>query len=247
MHRSGGWIAAVMLGAVALAIAGCSSETRVSVDQEQQTGIAVSGTGRVTVVPDIALVNLGVEVTRPSVADARAAAATAMDAVRASLKRNNIDDKDVATLYFSIQPQYGPFDAPSASGTPRITGYSVVNQLSVKVRRIDDVSKVVDAAVAAGGDAARVQNVSFTVDKPEQFQSQAREQAVADARARAEQLAKLAGVKLGAARAVSETSGGVPVDFAKLAVPATGAGDSTSFSPGQTEISLSVNVVYDIE
>lgn len=245
MHRSRGWIAAAVLGAAALVIAGCSSETRVSVDQEQQTGIAVSGTGRVAVVPDVALVNLGVEVTRSTVAEARSAAATAMDSVRASLKRNNIDDKDIATQYFSIQPQYGTSDTFDR-GTPRITGYSVVNQLSVKVRRIDDVSKVVDAAVTAGGDAARVQGVTFTVDKPEQFQSQAREQAVADARARAEQLAKLAGVKLGSARAVSETSGGIPTDFAKLAVPATGSGE-TSFSPGQTEITLSVSVVYDIE
>lgn len=245
MRRSGGWVMAAVLGAVALATAGCSSETRVSVDQEQQTGIAVSGTGRVTVVPDIALVNLGVEVTRSSVADARSAAATAMDAVRASLKRNGIDDKDVATLYFSIQPQYGSPDPLTRDGTPRITGYSVVNQLSVKVRRIDDVSKVVDSAVTAGGDAARVQSVSFTVDKPETFQADAREKAVADARARAEQLAKLAGVSLGRARAVSETSGVSPVDL-KFAVPSTGAGE-TPFSPGQTEVSLSVNVVYDIE
>lgn len=239
------WALAIVLGATALVAAGCSSETRVAVDQEQQTGIAVSGTGRVTVVPDIALVNLGVEVTRSSIADARSAAATAMDAVRASLQRNGIDDKDIATLYFSIQPQYGSPDPLTRDGVPRITGYSVVNQLSVKVRRIDDISKVVDSAVTAGGDAARVQSVSFTVDQPEEFQAEAREKAVADARARAEQLAKLAGVSLGRARAVSETSGATPLDF-KFAAPSTGAGE-TPFSPGQTEVTLSVNVVYDIE
>ncbi|MFN8585024.1 MAG: SIMPL domain-containing protein [Dehalococcoidia bacterium] len=246
MRRSGAWIAIAMLGLGALALAACSSETRVAVDQQQQTGIAVSGTGRVTVVPDIALVNLGVEVTRSSVADARSAAATAMDAVRASLKRSGVDDKDVATSYFSIQPQYGSSEPLDKSGTPRITGYTVVNQLAVKVRRIDDLSKVVDSAVAAGGDATRVQNIAFTVDQPAQFEADARQKAVDDAHARAEQLAKLAGVNLGHARAVSESTAGVAATDLKLAVPATGAG-STPFSPGQTEVSLTVNVVYDIE
>ncbi|MEZ4553091.1 MAG: SIMPL domain-containing protein [Dehalococcoidia bacterium] len=245
MNRSGGWIAAAMLGIVAVAVAGCSSETRVSVDQEQQTGISVSGTGRVTVVPDIAVVNLGVEVTRSSVADARSAAADAIEAVQSSLRQNGVDDKDIATAYFSIQPQYGPVDPADRSGSPRIVGYTVINQLAVKVRRIDDLSRVVDSAVAAGGDDARVQNVSFTVDQPEQYQSDAREQAVADARQRAEELARLAGVQLGRARAVSETSG-VSAD-ARFAVPSAAGAGETSFSPGETEISLSVSVVYDIE
>lgn len=245
MRPNQGWIAAAILGATALVVAGCTSETKVSVDQVQQTGIAVSGTGQVAVVPDIAVVSLGVEVTRSTVADARSAAATSMDAVRASLKRNGVDDKDVATQYFSIQPQYGGFDSVDKSGTPKIIGYTVVNQLSVKVRKIDDVSKVVDSAVSAGGDAARVQGVTFTVDQPEQFQAQAREKAVEDAHTRAEQLAKLAGVKLGRARSVSETSGGVVSDV-RLAAPSA-SGGSTPFDPGETEVSLSVNVVYEIE
>ena len=120
----------------------------------------------------------------------------------------------------------------------------------MKVRDLDRLSDVLDDAIAAGGDAMRVNNVSFTVDEPEQYMAQAREQAMNDARARAEQLAELAGVTLGRARSISESTvatpffeRGGPVAFAAVAQ----AAPPTPISPGETEVSLMVFVVYELE
>jgi uncharacterized protein YggE len=246
MHRVRAWIIGAAAVVLAVASIACTSDTHVTVDQGKQTGIAVNGTGSVTVVPDVGLISLGVEVTRPTVAVARAGAASSIDAVRTSLRQNGVEDKDIATQYFNIQPQYGspqPVDRP---GTPTITGYTVTNTLSVKVRQLDTTSAVVDSAVSAGGNAVRVNNVSFVVDQPERYQTEARNKAVADARAKAEQLAQLAGVELGDARAVTEVGGSTPPEPRLAGVASQAAGD-TSLSPGETEVTLTVSVVYDLK
>ena len=271
------------LAALALLAAACTAgDTTVTVAQPQQTGISVSGNGSVTVVPDIAVLSLGIEVTRETVAEARSEAAEAMEAVRAALGRDGVEERDIATQYFNIFPQYSrpapcvetrlvpapaparsdateeaapPLAVPAVASTPcppqepRITGFRVNNQLTVKARDLDRLSDVLDDAIAAGGDAVRVNNVSFSVDEPEQYLGEAREQAMQDARERAEQLASLAGVTLGTLRSVSESSaspqalgrGGFGVEFAfAQAAP-------TPLSPGQTEVSLTVFVVYELE
>ena len=240
-------IGLLIASALALAAVACTPETNVTLSPGESTGIAVVGTGSVTVVPDIALLSLGVEVTRSTVGEARGDAADAMQAIRDSLESNGVEERDIQTQFFNIFPQYNFRDGDS----PEITGFSVNNQVQVKVREIDEVSEVLDEAIEAGGDAVRVNNVSFTVDEPEQFLDEAREKAVEDARARAEQLASLAGVDLGSVRTISETSGGGPSPFdqfarAEFAAPSTGGGP-TPVGPGEAEITLSVNVVFDIQ
>jgi len=224
---------------------GCTPETQVTVNPNEATGISVAGVGRVNVVPDIAVLSLGVEVTRPTVAEARGEAATAMDAVEASLTENGVAEADIQTMFFNIYPQY----FYSENEPPRITGFTVSNQVEVKVRNIDTVSTVLDSAIDAGGDNVRVNNVSFTVDQPEQYLDQAREQAVADARARAEQLATLAGVELGSIRAISESSGNA--DFPPTPLMAersvAQAGGDSSLNPGETRITMTVSVVFNVE
>ena len=235
-----------LFGLALVLMTGCTSRTQVTLASPEQTGIMVSGTGKVTVVPDIGMLQLAVQVTRPAVADARDAAAKAMEAVRASVKQNGVDDKDVATSGFSIQPQY---DFRPASG-PAITGYMVSNMATIKVRKVDTLSTVLDGAVAAGRNDVRVSSVSFTVDNPEQYKDKARQAAVEDARAHAQQLAKAAGVNLGKARSVSETAANVPVPVIRAApsvAGAPGAAPETPVSPGQTDVTVTVAVVYEIQ
>ncbi len=238
-------VAVAALAATALVAAACGGgDTNVTVAAAEQTGISVSGTGSVTVAPDVAVLVMGVEVTRDTIAEAREEAAAANQAIRDSLESDGVEERDVATQFFNIYPQY----VYEERRAPEIIGFTVTNQLRVKVRKIDSVSDVLDGAIKAGGDAVRVQSISFTVDEPEQYLTEAREQAMADARKRAEQLADLAGVSLGAPRTISESRGGGPIPFAAdtggFRVEAQAA---TPISPGETEIALTVFVVYSIE
>ncbi|RLT28158.1 MAG: DUF541 domain-containing protein [Chloroflexi bacterium] len=213
---------------------------------DPQSGISVTGIGRATVVPDLGVINLAAQVTRPSVSDARDTAARAMDAIRGALKSQGIEDRDIATSGFNIQPQY---NYRPDGGSPTINGYMVSNNVTVKVRSIDKVGSVIDATVTAGGNDVRVNGVQFTVDDIEKVSGDARRNAVANARAHAEVLAQAAGVTLGRARMIVE--GGSGGSLPPLAVANTaggkGAGDiSTPVSPGESTVTVSVSVVYDL-
>ena len=192
--------------------------------------------------PDLAIVNIGVEVTAETVAEARSEAADAMDRVRETLDDNDIEEADVRTQFFNIYPQFSFEDE-----RPEIIAFTVSNQIAVKVRDIDNVSNVLDDAIEAGGDAIRVNGVSFSVDEPEQFLEEAREMAMEDARQRAEHLATLGGVELGKPVSISESSGG------GIPAPATGFGGEAAFdgatriSPGEADVVLQVFVQYEID
>ncbi len=238
----GGTVALAALAALA-----CTPKTEVTVAAPQQTGISVTGSATVAVKPDIARLNIGVQTTDTTVAAARNSAAEAMTKVQTALKQKGVAEKDLQTQNLSITPQYA--NNPTGTGTPTIRGYQVSNQLQVTVRNIDSASEVLDAAVAAGGNAVRVNGISFTVDKPEQFLSQGRDEAVKNARARAEVLAKAAGVTLGAARAISESTNGGGSIVQPRAANASGALDASPLpvNPGEQTLQLTVSVLYDIK
>jgi uncharacterized protein len=230
---------------VALAAIACTPTTQVTVaGSQEQTGIMVSGEGTVSVRPDIAKLALGVEASEPTVAAARERAATAMQAVQDALGRLGVAERDIRTQQFNIYPQY---DYPRDGGTPRIVGFVVSNMVTVTVRDLDRTSEVLDSAVAAGGDSVRVNGISFTVENPEEFLSNAREEAVNVARQRAEVLARAAGVTLGTARSISESTSYYPPPYPEFARSAQ-AGDavSTPINPGEQELKVFVSVVYNI-
>jgi uncharacterized protein YggE len=239
----GGIVAVVALLIIALVAVINEPAAQVTLSGQQQTGISVSGSGRVSVMPDIARIDVGIEVTGETVAEARGEAADAMDAVMEALKDNGIDEADIKTRFFNIYPQYSYRDEEA----PEIVGFTVNNQVTVTVREIDNASEVLDAAIEAGGDAVRVNGISFTVDEPEEFLDQARADAIADARSRAETLADAAGVDLGSVRSISESTSFVGDQ--RFAVPEAAfdsAGGATSISPGEQELSVSVSVVFDV-
>ena len=238
-------LGSIALVSSAVILAGCGSgTTNVTIAEPAQAGIDVSGEGRVFVTPDIGQISVGVQLTRPTVAEARNAAAQAMTAVRASVKSNGVDDKDIATSGFSIYPQYA---SSRNEPRPRITGYQVSNQMTVKVRKLDDTAKVLDEAVAAGGDDVRVNDIRFTASEPAKYQAEARDKAFDDAKGRAEQLAKRSGVALGTPLHISENSGGVYGPAPRGIAEAAGGDISTPLDPGQTEIVVIVAVTFAIE
>ncbi len=216
----------------------------VTVNVANQQGIWVSGQGTVTVTPNLATLSVGVSVQASKVADAQTQAATIMTNVISSLASNGVDQKDISTRYYTISP-LTRYDNSTQQSI--ITGYEVSNIVNVIVRSVDKVGVIIDAATAAGGDATRVTSISFSVDKPDQYYSQARSTAMADAKVKAQQLAGLAGVSLGQAFYVSESINSTPIPYA-VSVPSVGAATPTTpINPGQTDIILNVQVAYTVQ
>ena len=244
------WLWLIGLGLLVPAVAafGCArGPTTVETLQlnNQQSGIWVSGQGEVTVVPDVAILRLGIEAQETTVAAAQADAAAAMENVRGALLSNGIAEKDIQTQRFSIN-QIRRWD--EFRQIEVVTGYRVTNTVTAKVRNVEAAGAVIDAVATAGGDLTRIDGISFAVDDPSAYHSEAREKAMADAAAKAGQLAELAGVRLGKPTYVAE-SVQVPspiyprIDYS--AAPAPGFTE-TSISPGELDITLTVQVAYDI-
>ncbi len=207
--------------------------------------IQVSGMGRVSIAPDKADLTLSVEVQAKSAEAARNQAAAAMTALIKAVKKADVADKDIQTRHMSLYPIYTPDTAN------KINGYQLANQVTVTIRDIKKVSEVIDSAVSAGGNAVRVQGISFAIDNPNAALAQARDKAYADARAKAEQYAKLADVKLGRVMHINESGGQppMPVPYAEMSAMKLGGGgaDATPVQVGEQEVSVTVDVVFGIE
>ena len=214
----------------------------------QQHGIWVNGKGEVAVIPDIATIQLGIDAQSTSVADAQFQAAEAMDEIKSVLTDNGVAEKDIQTQHFSIQ-QVTKWDRDKEEQI--IVGYRVTNTVAAKIREIDNTSSIIDAVARAGGDLTRIQGIGFSVDDPSAYYEEARQEAMADARAKAEQLAELSGTKLGKPTYISEGTPYQPptyrVDFSQGAIPAPAPAVETSISPGEMKITLTVQVAYSIE
>jgi hypothetical protein len=232
---------AILLGLAALAVA-CTTENVQVQPPAQVQGISVSGTGNASGAPDLALVELGVSTEGKTVKDARDAAATAMNDVSDALKSDAVADKDVQTRQFSIEPEYQYPD-----GRQELIGFRVTNIVEVKVRDLDRVGEVIDDVAAAGGDVVQVQGLSFTIEKPEDLRAQARQEAMADARARAEGLAELASVKLGKPLSVTESTTTPPSPVLEAAPSGRGAQEATPIEAGELEVSVTVDILFAIE
>ena len=238
-------IALLALGGLALLGTACGDNVTVAGAQQNETlGITVTGEGKATGQPDMAVLTLGVSALAPSVADARDQAASAMQKIIDSMKGNGVADRDIQSTQFSIQPEYD-----YTNGQQKLTGYRVTNIVVAKVRDINSTSKVLDDAVAGGGDLTEVQSIDFTIDKPETLQDQAREQAMNDAKAKAQRLAELAGVNLGAPISIQEGSVTPPSPLKNAALGAMPQADQTAtpIQPGELDVDLTVNIVYAIE
>jgi len=210
----------------------------------QWMGIWVSGQGKVTVVPDVAILTLGVEAQAPTVEEAMDEAAVAMDQVIATLRASGVAEKDIKTQWFNIYPVRRWLDG----GYELLLGYRVTNMVTVKIRDVEATGPIIDAVAKAGGDLIRIQGVSFTVDDLSQYYAEARTEAVADAMAKAQQLAGLSGIQLGKPFYISESGVFVPIyrDYS-MAMLEGGSVPTTPISPGETEITLTVQMAFAIQ
>lgn len=230
-----------VLAAAALPPA-AQAQTQGQVVLAEGTLLTVNADGTSEARPDMAIVNLGVTTEGATAAAALAENARRMTALTAALRRAGIAERDIQTSNVSVYPQqvYGEGQAP------RITGYQANNSVTVKVRRIDNTGRVIDAAVGAGGNT--VNGVSFTHADPDAQLDIARRDAIAEARRRAELYASALGLRVN--RIVSVNEGGGYSPPIAVAVERFAAQDNapapTPVAPGEIETRVSVNVTFEL-
>lgn len=221
-------------------------------NQKPVNTISVSGTGKVTATPDLATVNIGVLSQGSSAVDVKNQNNDKVNKVISYIKDQGIDAKDISTSQFSFYPTQD-----YNNGTPKITGYQGNQTVTVKVHGVDKdqtaLEKVLDGVVNNG--ANEVNGVNLTVEKPDDLQQQAQKMAIDDAKQKAQELAKEAGLSLGKVVNVSESSGGYPgpIPYAANSLMGVGGGMAAekSIAPdiqtGSQEITETMTVTYEVK
>lgn len=205
--------------------------------QEQRT-VTVTGEGQVTAVPDIAVVRIGVTSDAGTAAEALASNSTAMERVMSRLTEAGVEERDLQTATLNLGPRY----ADQRDGAPVVAGYIAQNILSVRVRDLDALGDILDAA--AGDGANTFEGLSFGMAEPQPLNDEALRVAVADARRKAEILAGEAGVTLGEVVTV-DAGGGAPPQPMDMAFGRMAA-ESVPVARGEMEISATVRAVFAI-
>jgi hypothetical protein len=241
------WALPAVAAAALLALGACTlpaAQAQVSEEAatDRRQGITVTGTGSSRGTPDVMVVNLGVSVVADGVGQATSEASQLAADVIAAVRDQGVAQEDIQTSDYSIYPEYD-----YSGQRERIVGYRVTNMLQVTVRDIDQSGAVIDAATAAGGDASQVGGVSLVIEDDAGLIQQARESAWEDATVKAEQLADLAGVTLGAPISITETTASLPpmIPYADEAAAQDAA--RTPIEAGRQNVEVTVNVVFSIE
>ncbi len=208
----------------------------------QEQGITVTGRGEVQVVPDIAMLNIGVQASARSVAEARDRAAGAASKLIANIKSQNVADADIRTSQLSVGPRYDY----SHDGGQKLLGYDVSNIVHVVVRDVAKLGGVVDGALEAGGDAVMLNGLQFSVSDPRAAEEEARRLAIGDAAAKAAQLASHAGVSLGLPVAITEGQPAGPQPMLHAMAMKMESQQATPIEAGTTAVTCDVTVTYAI-
>jgi len=200
--------------------------------------ISVSGEATVSVPPDLAEVDAGVTSDAKTAREASETNNAAMGKLLVALKAAGIDARDIQTSRLSLQPQ----NAANRTGPSAIVGYRASNRVTVRLRDVTKVANTIDMLVAAG--ANDIGGINFMVSQASKLLDDARTQAVADARRKAEIYAKAAGVTLGAPLSISEEGSPGPVFRAKMAAAPMAA---TPVAQGEETLSVTINVTWAIK
>jgi len=233
-------LAASIAALVGLAPIGAAQT--IPIQPQQASGISVVGQGIVLAQPNVVRITLGADVFDQSLANAQAEAARRMDAVIARLKADGIAETDIRTVSFNVTPQY---DQQANQNQPVLRGYQVQNMVEVKSSNVAGLGALLDDAVSSG--ATRVFGINFESSDVEALKNQARDQAMANARAKADQMARDAGVSIGRPILIEESDTGGVTPLQQNAAPRAAAGPATPIQPGQLQVSTTVRVIWSIQ
>ena len=214
-------------------------------DQQNMNQVTVSGEGKVYAKPDIALVNLGVETKGQTTAEVISKNTEKMNAVTQSVKDQGVEEKDIKTTNYNLAPLYN-----WTEGAGRVfQGYTLTQNLQVKIRDFTKVGEILKQAVAKG--ANLTSNLQFTIENPEQFKQEARAKAIEQAKQNAQNLAEVSGIALG--RLVNVHESNFPMYELAKGIGYGGGGieamaaPAPSIQPGQSEISVTINLTYQVK
>jgi len=219
--------------------------------------ITVTGTGEAVATPDIAQIDFTVTEQSATVGEAQTKATERVNAALDFLKQQGIEEKDIKTTYYAVNPRYEynnvscGYGMPCPpSGAPRIVGYESSQAIQVKIRDTAKAGQVLEGLGSLG-----VQNISgpqFTVDDQDEVKNKAREAAIKEAREKAKLLAKQLGVRLGKTVSFYENDGAYPMydSYGKGGVAMEGAMRTSAVAPtlpvGQNETTVSISITYEI-
>ena len=190
--------------------------------------------------PDMATVSAGVVTQGKTAREAMFGNATKMTRVFEELEAAGIEKKHITTSQLSLKPKYNYQNRKA----PKIDGYEARNTVSAKTYNLDDVGAMLDALVKAG--VNNINGVQFSIKDSKSARDKAREDAIREAREKAESMASAAGVKLGKLKSLSESGGNFRPQPVAYALEARSAGASTPVAAGEQAISVTVNMSYDI-
>ena len=247
-------IAVLILGVLVFFVGQLVLQNR-AVSLQNQNQITVSGEGKIYVKPDVALISLGVTTQAKTVADVTTANTTKMNAVIAGIKELGVADKDIQTTNFNLTPNYQTqpivynlqMYPPVGNSSPVIIGYTLEQDVQVKIRDFAKIGDILTKATASGSN--QIGSLQFSIDNPQQFRDQARAKAIAQAKTNASNLAKESGIGLGKLINVYEGYNAVPVMYNSAKTMSAGVSDSAPapvIQPGQQEIDVTINLTYQV-
>lgn len=227
----------LMVVLTAAALAACDAKSAPPAPGGQARQVTVVGNGKVQGTPDTLTTNVAVNFVAPDATSALNQTNDRQKAVIDALVGTGIDHDDISTTQVSLQPQYGN-DGSS------IVGYQASNAIDVKIRDISTASRVLSLIATTGGDATRINSVSYSINDDSQLVKDARARAFNDAKDRAQQYAQLSGLNLGKVVSISEaTAGTTPTP---MPAPRMAMAEAVPLSPGQQTVSFSVTVIWEL-
>ncbi len=209
--------------------------------QELSKTISVTGQGTVYAEPDVAMLNVSIDIQDTDLGKATNEANSVIVKVKKVLKSLNVAEEDIRTSSFNVWPQ----QRYDLEGNPTVEGYQVNHVLGVTVRDIESVGKVLTESINAGANG--VNNIRYTFSDDSELEKQAREKAMLNAREKAEQLAELAEASIVGVMSISEQTGfDSPVASPRFEVMSAVA-ESVPVSTGQLAVEVTLAVSFLIE
>lgn len=241
-RRARAALAVTGIATIALALTGCGFGD----DDDNGDGAArivkVSGHGEVTGKPDTLTAEIAATASAPDVSAALAQANAAADKITTAATDAGLAAEKIATTNLSVNPDYAP--GTGFGGTTEITGYTATQTITLTMGDTATASAILDAATKAGGNATRVNNVTFSIEDDETLLKAAREEAFTEAKTHAEQYAELAGLELKGVRIINEVPGS-SVDSVGVGAPAADMAE-LRLSPGEQRVSFDITAEWEI-